>query len=145
MSDLGQVLQTLVDVAEEEAMKQRNKISMLEEELSFIRGKLPERDRQIDVLRGDLQQQATTVQRLIEERDEARKLLAEVTQERDHWLIKCKEHEAASWDYEVEVLAMHIFMREPKPPAAAFREAEGFLAERDNRRNWNQKKAEAKQ
>ena len=131
---LETIINTLVNAAEKEAAKSRDKIRMLEEEVSFIRGNLPERDRQIDVLRGDLQQQTTTVHRLIEERDEARNLLAKMTQERDHWLSKCKEIEAASWDSELELLAMHIFMREPKPPAVAFREAEDFLAERDRRR-----------
>lgn len=139
MSDLEKVLQTLVNAAEKEAAKSRDKIRMLEEEVSFIRGNLPERDRQIDVLRGDLQQQATTVQRLIEERDEARKLVAEVTRERDHWFNKCKEHEAASWDSELELLAMHIYLRMPGiEPPLAFVAAERFLAERNSRR----KKAE---
>ena len=131
---LEDIINTLVNAAEKEAVKSRDKIKSLEEEVSFIRDKLAERDAHIAVLRGDIQRQSSTVNRLIEERDEARKLLAEVKQERDHWLRKCKDLEAASWDSELELLAMHIFMREPKPPAVAFREAEDFLAERDRRR-----------
>lgn len=143
MSDLEktlQAMQALVDAAGNELVQSRDRIRMLEEEVSFIRGKLPERDRHIDVLRGDIQRQAGCVKRLIEERDEARKLLAEVTQERDHWLGKCRDHGASTFDSEAEVLAMHIYLRMPGiEPPLAFVAAERFLAERDSRR----KKAEA--
>ena len=149
---LEDIINTLVNAAEKEAAKSRDKISMLEQEVSFIRDKLAERDAHIAVLRGDIQRQSGTVKRLIEERDEARKLLAEVKQERDHWLRKCKEHEpfdaasreheAASRDSEVELLALRLFTRDRHiTPPMAFLAAEHFLSERDSRR----KKAEAKQ